>query len=501
VYPIEFFWRAVRRFPTRPAILGAGGPVTFAELGRQVERRAAMIQDLVPDRSAMVGVGADNGIDHLVAILGVLAAGKIWVPLNPRNGDPELRRQMDFIQPRLVLADGDMARRLASAACPIEDIGTAPPPSTVALDMGPDARTAFPLDTTQAVKFTGGSTGAPKAVMQPLRAWTANILTQMQAMGLGPDDRYLVAAPLTHGTSTYMLPVLAGGGALIFPRSSKPAGLLDAAAEHGATLFFAPPTLILSLVDEQRRVPRELSALRHLVYGGAPMRPEQIRDAQGCFGKIVCTSYGQTEAPQIMTFLAPADMEGDGLLSVGRPSLFTQVAILDADRNPVPSGTEGEIVVRGDLCMTGYLHAAEETARTLVDGWLLTGDIGLLDERGMLFIKDRLRDVIITGGFNVYPGDVEVVIAEDPAVLNCSVVGIPDAKWGEAVHVAIELREGSAFDPASVQARVKAALGSVKTPKGVHVFEALPRNPVGKIVKSDIRAEIVRRLTADMVPA
>lgn len=498
MYPIDFLWRAAHRHPTRTAIFSPGGNLSFAELAERVLGRAACLAAMAPEPGARVCVGADNSVDHLLAILAILAAGKVWVPLNPRNGDPELRRIVDFVEPAVVLADVGMATRLAGATPHLRSLSELlnQAGDVGAVAMGPLGRGGFALDQAAAIKFTGGTTGFPKGVIQPLRAWNTNIATQIHELGLTPADRYLVAAPITHGTSTYMLPLLGAGGALIFPEAPKPAALLDAAAAHDATIFFAPPTLILALAEEQRRAPRPLKALRYLVYGGAPMRPEQIRDAQAVFGPVVATSFGQTEAPQIITFLPPADMVGENLGSVGRPTLLTRVAIVDKLGQPLPVGEEGEIAVRGDLVMTGYLNAEEETRKTLVNGWLRTGDAGVFDERGFLFLRDRLRDVIITGGFNVYPSDVETVLSAHPAVADCSVVGVPDAKWGEAVHAAVQLRPGTVIQ-AEVLAEeltrlIKHELGSVKTPKQVHVFESLPRSAVGKVLKPAIREAIVR---------
>ena len=333
--------------------------------------RAAALSAIDPIPGSRVCVGAANTVDHLLTILAILAAGKVWVPLNPRNGDPELRRIVDFVEPSVVLADHGMAERLAGVSCrlrPLDDLAMQAGDAD-AVVMGPRSRGGVSLEQAQAIKFTGGTTGIPKGVIQPLRAWNTNIATQIHELGLTPNDRYLVAAPITHGTSTYMLPLLGAGGALIFPEYTGASGLLDAASEHGATVFFAPPTLILSLVEEQRRSPRPLQSLRYLVYGGAPMRPEQIRDAQSVFGPVLCTSFGQTEAPQIITFLPPAEMAGDRLASVGKPSLFTRVAVIDKHGRPLAVGEEGEIAVRGDLVMSGYLKAEEETRKTLVDGW------------------------------------------------------------------------------------------------------------------------------------
>jgi fatty-acyl-CoA synthase len=471
------------------------GQPHFSEIPHPRNEVERLLRERFAGSQGLVNLAA-NSYEHFVTILSVLASGKVLVPLNPRNGDPELRRAIDFVEPAMVLGDAAMLERItpfASQARLLSEVAghASPPASSVA--MGPRPQSALPLHVTQAIKFTGGSTGAPKGVMQPYRAWNTNIVTQMHEFGFGPDDRYLVAAPLTHGTSTYMLPILGSGGALVFPHESGPAALLDAAEKHRATVLFAPPTLIMALADKQRHVPHDLSALRYLVYGGAPMRPEQIRDAQSVFGPILCTSYGQTEAPQIITYMSPREMKGENVVSVGRPSLLTQVAILSPEGVSLPPGEEGEIAVRGDLVMSGYLKAEEETRRTLVDGWLRTGDAGVFDERGYLFLRDRIRDVIITGGFNVYPSDVEVVIAEHPAVANCSVVGVPDDKWGEAVHVAIQVRAGMSVDEGELIALVKRELGSVKAPKEVHVFTELPHSPVGKILKPEVRSEILRR--------
>lgn len=495
MHPIDYLWRSATRFPNNVAVISAAGNLTYRQLANIVLERAAELTALNADDGAPVCIGAANSVDHLVQILAVLAAGHVWVPLNPRNGDPELRRTIEFVRPAAVFLDGEMAARLTGISPQARQIGVKSA-ATVPfgmLRMGPDAGRGVALDRTQAIKFTGGTTGIPKGVKQPMRAWNANIVTQLHELGLGPQDRYLVAAPLTHGTSTYMLPILAAGGALVFPDAAKPAALLDAAERHRVSVLFAPPTLVFALMDEQRQHPRALPSLRYLVYGGAPMRPEKIAEGQSLFGNVLCTSYGQTEAPQIITFLPPDRMHGDLMASVGRSTVLTRLAILSADGRCLPDGEEGEIAVRGDLVMTGYLDAPEETNRVLVNGWLRTGDAGLLDAQGYLFIRDRLRDVIITGGFNVYPGDVEVVMAGHPGIADCSVVGVPDAKWGEAVHAAVQLREGATLDVEALIAAVKHELGSVKAPKHVHIFDTLPRSPVGKTVKSEVRAEIIRR--------
>ncbi len=496
MYPIDFFWRSVRAFPSRPAVIYPGGTLTFTELAQRVVRRAAALRQQDPERGTHVAVGAANTIDHLVTILATLAAGKVWIPLNPRNGDSELHRMIEFVSPALVVADRSMQERLGKFnPTPMEPLES-DDASVSDLPLGPLQRASIPLGETQAIKFTGGTTGVPKGVQQPYRAWNTNIVTTITELRLGPDDRYLVSAPLTHGTSTYMLPIFAMGGALVFPEDAKAPGLLDTIQNHRCTVFFAPPTLVITAMEEQRRSPRDLSSLRTIIYGAAPMRPSQITDAQNVFGPIIATSYGQTEAPQIIAFLRPEHMSGEALASVGYPTMLTKVAILDDDGKVLPEGETGEISVRGDLLMSGYLNAPDVTSRTIVDGWLRTGDVGVLND-GLLFIRDRSKDVIITGGFNVYPSDVESVLARHPAVLECAVVGVQDEKWGEAVHAAVQRRQGVSLDTAELAALVRKELGPVKVPKGFHSFDALPRTAVGKILKTAVRDEIAQRLGRD----
>ena len=494
MYPIEYLWRAVERHPDRVAVISPEITLSFRQLRSAVLARAADLTRLDSQPGSRVCVGAANSVDHLLTILAVLAAAKIWIPLNPRNGDPELSRQIDFVKPALLVLDEGMMMRVgASSDQPVAMGELGQNPAAMVLALGPDSAQGIDPEQTQAIKFTGGTTGFPKGVLQPMRAWSCNIASQIHELGLGPTDRYLVAAPLTHGTSTYMLPVLGAGGALIFPAESKPAGLLDAAEQHLATLCFAPPTLIMALCEQQQLRPRVLTSLRYLIYGGAPMRPEQIRRAQAIFGPVLCTSFGQTEAPQIITFLAPEDMQGERLASVGRSSLMTRVAILDEQGNVLPAGQEGEVAVRGNLVMSAYLDSPEETAKTLVKGWLRTGDAGVLDEQGYLYLRDRLRDVIISGGFNVYPSDVEVVLCAHPDVAECAVVGVPHDKWGEAVHAVVRMKEGACFDAGVLIEHVKKELGSVKTPKEIHVVAELPRSAVGKVLKSVVREQLVAK--------
>ena len=504
MYPIDFFFRAAEQYPERIALDGPEGATTYARLAADTRALAAALQDLDPAPQSRVAICAGNSARHILALLAVLASGKVWVPLNYRSTAPEIGRILDATTPSIVIVDA-VGEPLAPAASGtrlhLDDATGADPQREDKLASGVhvDAllhqyagrapqRHALSRDATQAIKFTGGTTGLPKGVMQPYRAWNAGIINQIVSWGLTPDDRYVVSAPITHGTGTYLLPVLASGGTHLLLDSVTPATITTAFRERGGTLSFMPPTLIYMIMAQPGVSRADFPKLRNLIYGGAPMPPEKIDRALDFFGPVLGTTYGQTEAPQIATVLRPAELaQPQNRASVGRATWLSDVAIMAPDGTLLPAGEIGEVVVHGDLTMTGYWRLPEKTAETLVDGWLHTGDTGLIDTRGYLFLKDRLRDVIITGGFNVYPVDVENALSSHPAVYECSVFGLPDDKWGEAVHAAVQFHPGAHASDDALKAHVRALLGPVATPKQFHIHDSLPRSSVGKVLKNAVR--------------
>ncbi len=493
--PIDFFWRAAERWPQRIAIDAPDGCIRYEALARQVAALAAGLMQLDATVQSRVGICAGNSADHVAALLAVMASGKVWVPLNPKSTQSEVRRIIDATEPSIVLSDAGGAALVQGApgihvvlgegTQALEQAQTGAV-QTGALPAVPD----LPADAIQAIKFTGGTTGLPKGVMQPCRAWMAGIANQIQAWGLDGEDRYVMAAPITHGTSTYLLPILAQGGCLVMLDGAGAEAVRSAFRERGGTVCFMPPTLIYMLMALPGASRADFPRLRRLIYGGAPMPPAKIREVRAFFGPVLGTTYGQTEAPQILTAMRPEDFEDEGLwTSVGRATWFSDLAIMSPDGRLLPRGEVGEVVARGDLLMAGYWRLPEHTAATLVDGWLHTGDRGLIDARGYLHLKDRLKDLVITGGFNVYPVDVENALGQHPAVHECAVFGIPDEKWGEAVQAAVQLRPGRQADEAELIAFVRQRLGPVQTPKRIHFHASLPRSPVGKVLKAAVREQ------------
>jgi acyl-CoA synthetase (AMP-forming)/AMP-acid ligase II len=280
---------------------------------------------------------------------------------------------------------------------------------------------------------------------------------------------------------------------VILPKA-EPRAILDAITRHRVTDLFLAPTVVYRLMETQGISDRDLSSLRYLLYAAAPMSTEKLRRAIEVFGPVMMECYGQVEAFCGISFMHPEEHFVDGrvapesrLASCGRPYPLVNVEIHNGIGNPVPVGESGEICVRGDIVMKGYYRAPDKTAETVVDGWLHTGDIGHFDKDDYLFITDRKKDMIISGGLNIYPSEIEQVIWSHPAVQDCAVIGAPHDDWGEAVTAVVEPNPGAQVDAAELIALCKDRLGSIRAPKHVDVVETLPRSANGKVLKRTIR--------------
>ena len=494
--PIDHLFRAAARWPDRIAVDAPGETLSYRALAERIAALAAAFQARCPDPDSRIGICAHNTLTHLIAMLAVQAAGRCWVALNPRNGREELDRFVDLARPALVVADEDCLDRFTASAEGLilgeTETSSAAADTVAGLIAGHAGKRPGALSTDlsriAAVKLTGGSTGKPKAVMQSQRCWNAVTVSQVLAIGLAAEDVTLLAAPITHGSGQYVLPTMAVGGRLVLVNRPRPANILDAFEGRGVSTVFLPPTMIYMLLAEPGAAGRSYPALRHLIYAGAPMRAERIVEARHVFSGAVETSYGQAEAPQIMAYQRASDFaDAANLGAVGFPTALTRLSVVDPDGRHLPRGETGEIVAAGDLLFSGYLDNPEATEAVLRDGWLRTGDLGAFDEAGRLFIRGRARDVIITGGFNVYPGDVERALGRHPAVHECTVFGVEDEKWGERVEAAVELKPGMDADEAALIAFVKQALDSVKAPKAVAIMASLPRSAVGKVVRAEAK--------------
>jgi acyl-CoA synthetase (AMP-forming)/AMP-acid ligase II len=306
----------------------------------------------------------------------------------------------------------------------------------------------------------------------------------------------LAVAPVTHAAGVIVFGHFAFAGTTIFMDVPDLDGMLDLIETRTVTTLFLPPTLIYMLLAHPRLADTDTSSLRYLISAAAPIAPEKLIEGVEKLGPVMCQAYGQTEAGFPLTWMSPAEIADAAadesrrgrLLSCGRPTLIATIEAMAEGGRILPPGETGEIVVRGPTVMSGYLNDPDATAEVQAHGWHHTGDIGYRDVDGYLYITDRKRDMIVSGGFNIFPFEIESVILAHPAVQDCAVIGVPDPKWGEAVKACVQLKPGAGMSEDELIASCKAAIGSMKAPKSVDFIDELPRSPVGKVLKRELRA-------------
>jgi len=387
-----------------------------------------------------------------------------------------------------VLTIGPVPEALGDAAVDLvaEAAKHAPKP-LVAADLPPDH--------IGGLAYTGGTTGKPKGVLGTAQSITTMTTIQLAEWEWPENPRFLMCTPLSHAGAAFFVPTIIKGGELVVLTKFDPAEVLRVIEEQKITATMLVPSMIYALMDHPDSHTRDLSSLETVYYGASAMNPVRLAEAIRRFGPIFAQYYGQSEAPMVISYLAKKDHDEKRLTSCGRPTLFARTALLGPDGVPVPQGEIGEICVSGPLLSGGYWNLPEETAKTFKGGWLHTGDMAREDSDGFWFIVDRVKDMIVTGGFNVFPREVEDVVAEHPAVAQVCVIGTPDDKWGEAVTAVIVLRPDHPCDEESVarvtveiQSAVKERKGSVQSPKQVIVVESVPVTALGKPDKKAVRA-------------
>ncbi|OBK31036.1 AMP-dependent synthetase [Mycobacterium sp. 1165196.3] len=482
--------QAASRFPDRGALyVGERRVCTWIELRDRALRLAASIRGQ-HGAGARVAIATHNRPEIVELMFAIWAAECVVVPINYKLHPREMAQ---------ILEDAGAARVFASSAIGAELAPMTAAPTEI-LDSEDYSRRfavapARPPRTDPSALawlfYTSGTTGRSKGAMLSHRNLTAMTVAHLADIDDPDENCSLVhAAPMSHGSGLYILPYTLRGARQILPASGAfdPDEFLDLCAHHPGASAFLAPTMVQRLVDTGRGRPANL---RTIVYGGGPMYVESLRKAITAFGPIFAQIYGQGESPMTITGLRRADHESDDdaiLGSVGYARSGMEVAVLRADGSPAPVGEIGEIVCRGDAVMSGYWHNDEATRGALNDGWLYTGDMGSFDGRGYLTLRDRSKDVVISGGSNIYPREVEEVLLEHPGVAEACVVGTPDDEWGEVVVAFIV----GAVEPAALDAHLLERIARFKRPKRYEFVDELPKNSYGKVLKRELRASLAR---------
>ena len=501
--------KSARGLPDHPATVQGSNHQTYGKFNARANQLANALHRLGVDTGDNVAVLMYNCPQMLESMFACFKAGFGVVPINFRLHPNEFAFIIDHSESKAVLVSPEFTESVA-------DIRDRIPRATHLISIS-DAEGEF-LDCEEMLSaesdrfddvdvscddvawlfYTSGTTGTPKGAMlthRNLLAMTSSFYADIMP-GCSPDDVILHAAPLSHGSGLYALPNIAKAALNVIPeeKSFAAESVLELIEEHRVTNLFAAPTMIKLLLDSSHLEKYDHGSLKALVYGGAPMLIEDTKEALEKLGPCLVQLYGQGEAPMTISYLPHHDHVLDGtdeqiahLGSAGIPRTEVEVKIVDADDNELAPGEMGEIATRSDMVMKGYWRNPEATAETLRDGWLHTGDVGYLDERGYLFLMDRSKDMIISGGENIYPREIEEVLIQHPAVREVAVVGAPDPKWGEAVTAVVSIVSGESVTEEELIDFCKHHIASYKKPKSVDFVEELPKNNYGKILKRELR--------------
>lgn len=493
-----------------PCLTVAGRTLNYRDVQEVSWRVAQALHRSGVRTGEKVAILSANDPIAFACVFGISRAGAVWCPINPRNEATENRELLDLMDCTCLIFQqifAPLVERIRSdlpnlrlLICLDATVPFAVPFDQWLKEVNTEPWQADPIDDVVMIAGTGGTTGKPKGVM--LTGRNIETMSALTLMSYPFEGRpvYLALAPLTHAAGVLCFPIMALGGEIIIMPRPELTEFLALIEKHRVTHTFLPPTLIYMLLRHPDLATKDLKSLQCFWYGAAPMSAIRLEEAIQRIGPVFAQLFGQTEAPMMISTMAPQQhIHADGSLarerfsSAGRPTPLVQVAIMDGDGNVMPTGERGEIVVRSSLVMAGYYKNPSATEEASRFGWHHTGDIGYLDADNYLFIVDRAKDMIITGGFNVYSAEVEQALMEHPAVQDCAVVGQPDDKWGERVTAVVQLRSGYSVTEDEVRAFVKARIGSVKAPKQVEVWSDLPRSKVGKVLKNEVKAHLLNR--------
>src|SRR5262244_2310849 len=483
--------RAQKLFANHVSMVSGNVRLTYAETWSRCRSLAGALTQLGVQPGDRVAILTLNSHQYLEVYMAIPASGRVVVPLNTRHAEPELRYALEDSGTRVLITDRDPG----VLAKTVERVIMLPDEYETLLATAPEAELGVDVteDALAGLFYTGGTTGASKGVMLSHRNLIANTTNWLIAAQQGPEDTYLVMAPLFHaaGSLAVLATVWIGGCQVILPGFDA-AAALEAIAGEQATITLGVPTMIAALAEEQLARPRQVGSLRSLVHGGSPIATEVVRRAHAAFPNTeLIHVYGATELAPMATALRHEEklVESDLARSCGQAVAGVDIRVVDPSGHDLPPGEIGEVVVRGPNVMQGYWNKPEQTADALRHGWYHSGDLGYMNAQGYIFLVDRAKDMIISGGENVYSTEVEEVLYKHPAVLEAAVFGVPDATWGEVVHAVVVPRPGHALDTSSLIAFCREHIAGYKVPKHIDLRnDPLPKSGPGKVLKRELRA-------------
>ncbi|TCR20487.1 long-chain fatty acid--CoA ligase [Streptomyces sp. BK205] len=483
--------RRARKTPHRTALIHGGTTLSYAELHTRVTRLAHALRARGIRRGDRVAYLGPNHPSYLETLFAAGVLGAVFVPLNTRLAGPEIGYQLSDSGARALIY-GPTHAGLVAGLPGSTDVRTY-------VEVGAEyeqvlaGSPAEPIDEpvtgddTCIIMYTSGTTGRPKGAMLTHGNLTWNAINVLVDTDLIADERALVSAPLFHtaGLNMLALPVLLKGGTCVLVEAFDPDATFDLIEQHRITFMFGVPTMFEQVARHPRWPAADLSSLRILTCGGSPVSTPLIAAYQER-GLTFLQGYGMTEASPGTLFL-DAEHAISKAGSAGVPHFFSDVRVVRPDLAPVDTGETGEVVLRGPHVMPGYWGLPEETAASFADGWFRSGDAARVDEDGYVFIVDRIKDMIISGGENIYPAEIEDLLLRHPDIAECAVIGVADEKWGEVPRAVVVPREGKVPDPDEVLASLAGRLAKYKIPKSVVVADELPRTASGKLLKSRVR--------------
>ncbi|MDH5858444.1 AMP-binding protein [Lampropedia aestuarii] len=498
--------QALQRHPERIAVIDESRALSYRELLALVTQAANKLESLGLQQGDVVAQLSGNRIEMLAVMAAAYIRGFCSVTLHPMGSVQDHVLTLQDCQARVLIGESAYVTRLGTelSRCPqlrqclLHSDAEGGFWHHADVFSGPALQQRGGSESIVRLAYTGGTTGRSKGVMLSNRAMLHNTQLWLSALAWPDGVRTLCSAPISHGAGSLVYPTFARGGTVVLERGFEVGRWLDTVQRERIGFTFIVPTMLYALLDDPRTALADLSSLQALVYGAAPASPARIRQALDCFGPVLVQTFGQSEAPNTILLLDQHDHESADarrLASAGRPFPGLDVALLDPHNKPVAVGEIGELCLRGPLVMSGYWGQDAQTAQALAGGWLHTGDMGMQDAQGYFFIVDRKKDMVISGGFNVYAREVEDVLCTHPNVSQAAVIGVPDDKWGEAVLAVVVTRSGTMADPAQLQRMVRDAKGPISTPKQVVYVRELPVTGLGKVDK-----KALRKLFADGIP-